>query len=52
MVGDDGVNDIKLGGATPVGKAYIALQRKALQLRSRGVLLAVASKNDDKVARR
>ena len=51
VVGDDGVNEIKLGDATPAGKAYIALQRKALQLRSRGVLLAVVSKNDDKVAR-
>lgn len=52
VVGDDGVNEIELGGSSQVGKAFIVLQRKALQLRSRGVLLAIASKNDESVAKR
>lgn len=48
-VGDDGLGGLELGEDHP-GSAYRALQRVALGLRDRGVLLAVASKNDEDVA--
>jgi FkbH-like protein len=35
----------------PAGEAYRSVQKAALELRRRGVLLAVCSKNDDHVAR-
>jgi len=52
VVGDDGVHGIVIGNGSAVGEAHLALQRKALALRQRGVLLAVSSKNDDAQARR
>jgi FkbH-like protein len=51
VIGDDGVDRIQIGRETPVAEAYTAFQEYCLQLRSRGVLLAVCSKNDDAVAR-
>lgn len=45
VVGEDGVGGIKLGEEFP-GNAYKAFQRYLLQLRSRGILLAIASKNN------
>lgn len=46
VIGDDGLAGIVLGQGSTVGEAHLALQRYALQLRDRGVLLAVCSKND------
>lgn len=51
VVGDDGVSGIVLGQGNPLGEAYLALQRYALELKTRGVILAVCSKNDTTVAR-
>lgn len=50
IVGDDGWERLEVGqhGA---GAPYRALQRWALELKNRGVLLAVASKNTEAVAR-
>lgn len=45
VIGDDGVGGIQLGDDHP-GKAFKDLQRAALGLRDRGILLAIASKND------
>jgi len=50
IVGDDGMRGLKLGDEHP-GSAFKAFQRQALALRDRGVLLAVASKNDLDVAK-
>lgn len=50
-VGDDGVAALEVGPGTPLGESYAAVQRLALDLKSRGVTLAVVSKNDDHVAR-
>jgi FkbH-like protein len=50
VIGDDGVDGLRLGNETPEGEAYIAIQRYCLELRQRGVLLAVCSKNDPKIA--
>jgi FkbH-like protein len=52
VIGDDGVEGIRLGQGSPEGEAFLAIQQLALDLRQRGVVLAVCSKNDDAVARR
>lgn len=52
IIGDDGLEGIKLGQGDAIGEAHLAVQRAALALRARGVVLAVCSKNDDAVARR
>jgi FkbH-like protein len=46
VVGDDGLEGIVLGEGSARGEAHLALQRYAKQLRDRGVILAVCSKND------
>jgi FkbH-like protein len=51
VIGDDGLEGIKLGQGSPLGEAYISIQRMALELRRRGIVLAVCSKNDDANAR-
>jgi len=52
VVGDDGVEGIALGQGSPVGEAHLAFQRHVKQLKERGVLLAVCSKNDQETAER
>ena len=46
VLGEAGVAGIKLGESFP-GNAYTALQKAALALRNRGILLAIASKNNE-----
>jgi len=46
VIGDDGVGGIVLGQGSGVGEAHLALQQYAKMLRSRGIILAVCSKND------
>ncbi|HUA15087.1 MAG TPA: HAD-IIIC family phosphatase [Verrucomicrobiae bacterium] len=50
VVGDIGWENLRLGGHDHVGEAYIDLQRALKMLRNRGILLAIASKNDESVA--
>ena len=50
VIGDDGLEGIILGEGTGVGEAHLALQRYAKQLRNRGVILAVCSKNDPAIS--
>ena len=45
------MNGIELGQGSQLGEAYLAIQRMALDLRRRGVVLAVCSKNDETNAR-
>jgi len=52
VVGDDGLEGIKIAQGDSTGEAHLAVQRMALALRDRGVVLAVSSKNNDEVARR
>lgn len=51
VIGDRGPEGITLGQGDPVGEAHLEVQRTALMLRERGVVLAVSSKNTDAIAR-
>lgn len=51
VIGDDGLEGIRLGQGLADGEAFLEVQRTARQLRQRGVVLAVSSKNTDAVAR-
>ncbi len=51
VIGDDGLDGIQMGRETPLAEAYTAFQEYCLRLRDRGVLLAVCSKNNDRIAR-
>lgn len=50
VVGDDGVQGLVLGQGSAQGEAHLALQRYARQLRERGIILAVCSKNERAIA--
>jgi len=50
VIGDDGVEGIALGQGSGAGEAFVAIQRMALELRSRGIVLAVCSKNEQAAA--
>ena len=50
VIGDDGVNGILLGQGSAAGEAFVAIQDIALELRRRGVVLAVCSKNEEAAA--
>ena len=45
VIGEDGPDGIQLGAAAP-GNAFVAFQHELLRLWRRGVLLAIASKNN------
>lgn len=50
VIGDDGVDGIQVGDLG-IGKAFTELQRWAKNLKDRGIILAICSKNTDSVAR-
>ena len=52
VIGDDGLEGIKIAQGDPTGEAHLTVQRLALALRERGIVLAVSSKNDDDAARK
>ncbi len=52
VIGDDGLEGIKIAQGDAIGEAHLAVQKLALSLRKRGVVLAVSSKNTDSVARK
>ena len=51
VIGDDGLEGIQIAQGDAAGEAHLAVQRFALELRQRGVVLAVSSKNTDEIAR-
>ena len=51
VIGDDGLEGITIGQGDATGEAFLDVQRLALALRERGIVLAVSSKNTDEVAR-
>jgi FkbH-like protein len=50
VVGDVGWEALRLGGHDPVGEAYVQFQRELKHLSRQGVILAIASKNEDAIA--
>jgi FkbH-like protein len=51
VIGDDGVRNLCMGNETPRGEAYIAFQQYCRELKNRGILLAICSKNDLETAK-
>jgi FkbH-like protein len=51
VIGDDGVAGLRLGQGDSIGEAFLDVQRAALALKRRGILLAICSKNTEEVAR-
>ncbi len=49
IIGDDGIEGIQLG-SLGIGKAYTLLQLWLLELKKRGIILAVCSKNTESIA--
>ena len=47
VIGDDGVEGIRIGQGSGEGEAFLAIQHYALDLKRRGVVLAVCSKNEE-----
>ena len=50
VIGDDGLDGIQIGNGDPVSEAHLDLQKIILEIRNRGVALAICSKNDEKNA--
>lgn len=50
VVGEVGWQKLRLGGHDPVGEALVDFQKGLKRLASRGVLLAIVSKNEESVA--
>jgi FkbH-like protein len=50
IIGDDGMENIQIG-ELGIGKAFSEIQLWAKQLKQRGIILAVCSKNDEAVAK-
>jgi FkbH-like protein len=46
VIGDDGVNGIQLGPDTASGESFIAFQGYCRELKERGVILSICSKNE------
>lgn len=51
VVGDDGIENLRLGHGNAEGEAFLAFQQYVRQLAARGIILAVCSKNDHEIAR-
>ena len=51
VIGDDGVENIKIGHETPTAEAFTEFQKYVLSLKNRGIILAVCSKNDEEIAK-
>jgi FkbH-like protein len=50
IIGDDGLENIQIG-ELGIGKSFTALQMWLKQLKQRGIILAVCSKNDENIAK-
>jgi FkbH-like protein len=51
VIGDDGIEGVVLGAGSPHGETYLAVQRLALEYKQRGIILCIASKNTEAIAR-
>ncbi|HEX7062206.1 MAG TPA: HAD-IIIC family phosphatase [Woeseiaceae bacterium] len=46
IVGEDGVEGLRIGAGDPAGEAFLDFQRALLDIKARGVLLGLVSKNN------
>lgn len=51
VIGDDGIEGIQLGHGLGIGKAFTEFQMWVKKLRQRGIIICVASKNDEDKAK-
>jgi len=51
IVGDDGLENLKLGHGFGIGKIFVEFQEWLKKLKERGIILAVCSKNDESTAK-
>lgn len=51
IVGDDGEDYVKIGQGDPVSEAHSDFQRYVLELKAKGIMLAVCSKNEEHIAK-
>ena len=51
VVGDDGIEGIQLGHGLGIGKAFTEFQMWVKKLKQRGIIICVASKNNEKTAK-
>ena len=51
VIGDDGLEGIQLGHGLGIGKAFTEFQMWVRKLRQRGIIICVASKNDETTAK-
>jgi len=50
IVGDDGWENLRVGGHDPIGEAYAQFQEQLKSLTRRGIILGIVSKNEEAVA--
>ena len=50
VIGDDGLDQIRLGQGSAAGEAFLAFQQYCRLLARRGIILAVCSKNEERIA--
>ncbi|SFC35350.1 HAD-superfamily phosphatase, subfamily IIIC/FkbH-like domain-containing protein [Algibacter lectus] len=50
IIGDDGIENIQIG-SLGIGKAFTKLQKWAKELKNRGIILAICSKNTENIAK-
>ena len=50
IIGDIGIENIEIGNLG-IGKVFSDIQRWALELKQRGIILAICSKNEEKIAK-
>lgn len=46
VIGEDGIEGIKIGIGDPISEAFLAFQQKIVDIKNRGVILAICSKNN------
>lgn len=51
IVGDDGLENLKLGHGLGIGEIFVEFQEWLKKLKERGIILAVCSKNDESTAK-
>ena len=51
IIGDDGLENIQIGNGLGIGKSFSEFQEWIKKLKNRGVIIAICSKNNEKIAK-